>query len=189
MKIKEIYKMQEELDNSIIIKKNLNVDAKTLLNTRLLALYVELGEFEEERRKYFANNTGNVMGSREIRDKAREKALEEYVDCMHFVFSIANALDLQDYIKDYDLKDSIYVPNKSQFIIILSNFANYIGNWKYWKAQKEHDKSDLYFEWQQLLDSFIRMGINSLPSFNINEIEEAYKSKMKKNYERQENNY
>lgn len=186
MKIKEIYKMQEALDNSIIQKKNLNVDHKTLLNTRLLALFVELGEYEEEARNWFANlRYLNPLGN----PVSKEKALEEYVDCMHFIFSIANALDLEGYMEDSELSDVMYVPRQFNFIIAVSDFANYVGTWKYWKKDKTHDRELLYTEWLKLLDNFIDMGINRLPTFTINEIEEAYKTKMKKNYERQENNY
>jgi dimeric dUTPase (all-alpha-NTP-PPase superfamily) len=193
MTIKEIYKMQKDLDDLIIKKKELEVDNKTLLTTRLLALFVELGELSEERRKAGANCKINPMGNRDIRDKAIEKALEEYVDCMHFVFSIANALDLEDYIENHELKEFLHVPKKIDFLIILSNFTNYISNWKYWKKEKKHDKEELYSQWKNLLNYFVSMSgttsIYEAGSFKIEEIEEAYKAKMKKNYERQENNY
>ena len=98
MTIKEIYKMQKDLDDLIIKKKELDVDNKTLLNTRLLALFVELGEYEEEVRNWFANlRYLNPLGN----PTSKEKALEEYVDCMHFIFSIANALDLEGNMEDY----------------------------------------------------------------------------------------
>lgn len=186
MTIKEIYKMQKDLDDLIIKKKELDVDNKTLLNTRLLALFVELGEYEEEAKNWFANlKYLNPLGN----PTSKEKALEEYVDCMHFIFSIANALDIEGYMEDLKLSDVMYVPRQFNFIIAVSDFANYVGTWKYWKKEITHDRELLYTEWLKLLDNFIDMGINRLPTFTIAEIEEAYKAKMKKNYERQENNY
>ncbi|MBP2027420.1 dimeric dUTPase (all-alpha-NTP-PPase superfamily) [Acetoanaerobium pronyense] len=206
MTIKEIYKMQEALDNSIIEKKNLNVDPKTLLNTRLLALFVELGELEEEINAW--ENLTNFMMRKSIKSEivtvSKEKVLEEYVDCMHFLFSIANSLDIEEYIYEtYEIADFSEHPDDilyyedyqpetctlSDFLIIFSKFTNYLGNWKYWKKEKEHNKKYLLQKWHEVLISFIKMGTSNVWNFTAEQIEEAYKTKMKKNYERQENNY
>lgn len=196
MKVIEIYNMQKDLDSTIIENKNLNIDDDTLTYKRLLALFVEVGEFQYAlmqqqycEKMYNAKCSSCCMMPHYMvgHDCNREKTLEEYVDCMHFIFSIANALELDAYL-DSDMEfTSDYYYRETPFIISLSEFANYLSNWKYWKAPKIQDKEMLCIEWMKVLDSYIAMGIET--GFNIEEIENAYKTKMQTNYARQEANY
>lgn len=85
MELKEFYKMQEELDNYIAKTKNLeNIDKRQLISNVILALQVEIAELANELRvfKYWSNK----------KDYSREKALEEYVDILHFFLSLGNRL-------------------------------------------------------------------------------------------------
>lgn len=81
-----IINMQTDLDLKIARTRMIADDAD-LLTAKFLALLVELGEFANEQRcfKYWSSKP------------ASEKAvlLEEYIDGLHFIISIANNLNLK----------------------------------------------------------------------------------------------
>lgn len=83
--MRELQLKQMKLDNFIYESNNiLNVEG--LLYDKLVALDVELGEFMNEIKsfKYWKKN--------KLIDKS--KVIEEACDCLHFVLSIANDLDI-----------------------------------------------------------------------------------------------
>ncbi|KYH35857.1 dUTPase [Clostridium tepidiprofundi DSM 19306] len=93
MEIKELLKMQEELDQYIVdmqfntTEEGLaQVDGNDMefLANRLLALQVEVSELANATRcfKYWSSKGM----------EPKERLLDEYADCMHFMFSIANTL-------------------------------------------------------------------------------------------------
>jgi len=92
MEIKELLKMQEELDQYIvdmqynIIDNEIKVDGNDIefLRDRLLALQVEVSELANATRcfKYWSTKQA----------ESKERLLDEYADCMHFMLSIANTL-------------------------------------------------------------------------------------------------
>jgi len=80
--LKKMFEAQRELDKRIIKEKGL--ETRELWVEKQLALCTELGEMANEWRKfkYWSDD----------QETRREKLLEEYVDCLHFVLSIG--LDL-----------------------------------------------------------------------------------------------
>ncbi len=80
MELKEFLEMQEKLDEKIL-KGNFE-DYKTILSKKILACMVELGEYANETKafKYWSKKEAT----------AKEVRLEEFVDVLHFIFSIAN---------------------------------------------------------------------------------------------------
>jgi dimeric dUTPase (all-alpha-NTP-PPase superfamily) len=99
MDFKKFLEMQNELDSFIM--QNKTIDNKTLLSKRILACIVELGEYANETKcfKYWSDKKAS---DKEIR-------LEEFIDVLHFIFSIANlecfsAEDIEDmYKKKYEI--------------------------------------------------------------------------------------
>ena len=82
MNLQRLYKMQQQLDDSIMQGKEMS-DNEVLVS-RILALQTEISEFANATRcfKYWSTKEA---------DK-REDILEEYVDIMHFFLSLGNTL-------------------------------------------------------------------------------------------------
>lgn len=94
MELCEFYKKQKELDTMILQKRFGRPNSKLhdiahsmVLNERIIALFVEIGELcnEAESWKYWKEHKRND----------REKQLKEYVDVMHFFLSIGNTLGFE----------------------------------------------------------------------------------------------
>lgn len=117
----DMFGKQKELDNRI-----LNGD-KYHYNEVLMALFVELGEFMNEiptKFKYWKKSAKDDY----------EKALEEYVDCLHFAMSLAIVEEkglyrCKEYCKCYDAVQSEYFSHKyrddyfDMMIIILDAYG------------------------------------------------------------------
>ena len=87
MNLNPLFRKQAELDEYIVKRKNL--EGHDLLKMKTVALICELYEFANEARffKYWSNDT----------NPKRDTLLEEYVDMIHFVISIANDLGVHEY--------------------------------------------------------------------------------------------
>ena len=103
MEIKELLKMQRELDQYIIDKNYIaNIDGSDIhfLNNRLLALFTEVAEFCNATRcfKYWSTKPS----------EPKERLLDEYADILHFLLSIGNTMGFtaeeieQAYIKKHE---------------------------------------------------------------------------------------
>ena len=106
MELKEFLEMQEKLDEKIL-KGNFS-DYKTLLSKKILACMVELGEYANETKAFKYWSKKEVSG-REIR-------LEEFVDVLHFIFSIANqeCFSAEDIEKAYKKKYEINIQRQKE---------------------------------------------------------------------------
>lgn len=105
MEIKEIIEMQRELDAEIL--RNLNKYSlvtfkdSDFLTEKILALQVEVSELANATRcfKYWSKK----------KSEPKERLLDEYADCLHFLLSIANTLGFtaeeieQAYIKKHEV--------------------------------------------------------------------------------------
>ena len=78
MNWEELFKLQMGLDKKIVEQHNLQ--GKSLVSEKILALQVELGELANETRcfKYWSTK----------KPSSKEIILEEYVDCIHFLLSL-----------------------------------------------------------------------------------------------------
>jgi dimeric dUTPase (all-alpha-NTP-PPase superfamily) len=97
--LKELLEMQAELDKEIIGNDMSIKTGKTklindfyynnshLLTQTILALQVELSEFANETRCF------KHWSTKGLKDMDNEKALEEFIDALHFYLSIANQLE------------------------------------------------------------------------------------------------
>lgn len=150
--LKELLEMQKLLDESIFKAKGIT---EYPLDKMQIALFVELGEMMNEFPTLFKHWKDTAVDN-------REKALVEYVDCLHFALSLTNYFGLND---DYE-----YSYEK---LTVDSNIVDYI-------------RSCGLSEWWSLIELF---KIGKILAFTWEEIYEAYKKKNQVNYERLKSGY
>ena len=157
MNYQKLSKMQAELDLYISTEKKINHADYTL--EKIIALSVEVGELLNELPgifKYWSYKPNN-----------KDKALEEFVDGLHFALSIAN---------DYGLENYTYTqPAECDMRHLILGIQNMISRLPLTNNVKE------------LLDHYLLLG--SKINFTDLEIETAYEKKWKTNFRRQQNAY
>lgn len=168
MELKELFEMQRKLDEHIIKEKGL--EGQDLMNNKILALHVELGELANETRcfKHWSNKGPSP----------KERILEEYADCLHFILSIGLSLGM-----DWRLQDgynaNIYSTNiTKQF----NGIFEYITELEAYLGVNLIEVIYLH-----LVENFL--GLGTLLGFTEEIIVQAYKDKNKVNHARQENGY
>src|SRR5699024_4388479 len=85
MNLNKLFPLQKQLDEHIVKEKGL--EGQDLLDKKILALQVELGELEFYPEKWSHCEGTGIEGGR---------VLEEYVDCLHFILSIGNDLEFSN---------------------------------------------------------------------------------------------
>lgn len=162
--IKELLQKQKELDE--VIFKNAGLKEYPLEDVKL-ALLVELAELANEVKcfKYWKRH-------KEIN---RERVLDEFADCLHFALSLQNHLQ-QKPIDMHNVEVSVgfykeKVKKGSKFNLTESFLT----------AKKNIIKED------RILLNIIVLG--SILYITFEEMEQAYLTKNKVNYERQNNGY
>lgn len=144
--LNELKSYQKTLDDAILDKHSLRVE-DTIMD-RKLALLVELGEFANETRcfKYWSLKDSS----------AKDVLLEEYVDGIHFIVSLANQfdIDLGSDVAQEDLTLSELLLNAYQAISLInvSNHENFTDllKWYYAIATK------LEFSQADIIDAYMR---------------------------------
>ncbi|WP_096224878.1 dUTP diphosphatase [Geobacillus sp. FJAT-46040] len=162
MNLQKLFKMQRQLDE-YIEQEHPRQEGEDRLAKKILALMVELGELANELPevfKFWSNKKNN-----------REKALKEYVDCLHFLLSIGLSENIGtiewEQIEPYKSKSTV-----QQFIVLfeyasllLEDITVYVDIWS----------------------SFI--GLGEMLGFTWEQVEEAYMQKHAENIARQERGY
>lgn len=207
MNLDKLFKIQTELDNRIIEKKGLQ--GQDLLDKKILALQVELGELANEWRgfKFWSNNqvprlrdykqikckwcngsgddgTGVCPDCRSSGDVYKEynPLLEEYVDCLHFILSIGLEIGIKsDEMNDLFTWNSPGVDQLNSLFAYTSELYTFI-----WSV--EYTKKEMKSKYKNLLEGLLGFGVYGL-RFTWEQIEQAYLDKNKVNHERQENGY
>ena len=156
-----LFSMQRNLDE--YIENNHQLEGQDLIEEKVLALLVELGELANETRCF---KFWSTKGKSE-----QEIILEEYVDNIHFLLSIGLE-------KGYHFKKII--PTKSN--VTETKQFNHVFNCclKFYNDQSE-------FNYMQLFHAYLQLG--DLLGFSEKAILEAYHRKNEVNYERQEQGY
>lgn len=168
MELKELFEMQMKLDEHIIKEKGL--EGQDLMNNKILALHVELGELANETRcfKHWSNKGPSP----------KERILEEYADCLHFILSIGLSLGMERRLQD-EYNANIYSTNiTKQFNRIfeyITELEAYLG------------VSLVEVMYLHLVENFL--GLGTLLGFTEEIIVQAYKDKNQVNHARQENGY
>lgn len=161
MNLEKLFQMQEELDHRIENQRDLA--STSLLKKKVLALQVEIGELANETRCF------KFWSSKE--PSSKDKILEEYVDCLHFILSIGIE-------KGYEVQAISTICSNTE---VSDQFLNlYV------------DINDLIICFSKdhyitLFEDFLTLG-DSL-GFTEEEIKEAYEQKNSVNHLRQENGY
>lgn len=200
MNLSKLFKKQKKLDDHIIAEKGLQgldlLDKKILaLLTELGELANEWRGFKfwsEDQESRVATScwncsgfgNGYFSGIEHTGKKERciecngdglnfneNPLLEEYVDCLHFILSIGNDLNIEGI-----MPRKIY---RTDITFVLNEMFEVIG-----KLRNIHVRNN---EYQWLINEFINLG--EMLSFTWEQIEQAYYDKNKINHERQESGY
>ena len=161
MKITKLLKIQKELDQAI--EKKHNVKASEIVNQKIIALYVEVGEF--------TNEVANFKYWKSNKNISKDKVLEEYVDCLHFYLTL---------FIFKNVKEEINEPSKIEddFDKMTLDLYQSIT-----KMHKNLNQKTLH----ESFEIFLAIGKNL--DFSWNEVEKHYLLKNKVNFERLKNNY
>lgn len=160
--LKEIFLMQAKLDTTI--QKNHNVCYEDIFEKLKLSLLVEFCELANEIRffKYWS-----LKGPSD-----KKIILEEYVDGIHFITSLALAKKCDSYI---ELPEIYKKPSKEELTDIFLDLSHSI--------KKINTKKSIIKWYKNYLILGIKLG------FTINEIVDSYIEKNRVNFQRQENKY
>lgn len=178
MNLQPLFEAQKKLDEHI--EKAKGLEGQNLLDKKILALQVELGELANDWRgfKYWSENQEPNMHELGLDEEGaltdKNPLLEEYVDCLHFILSIGNEIRFTSFglIGKHQGFDNV----TDNFLDVF-NFVNYF--------YVKRDNSSLIYS--LIFDSFLELG-NAL-SFTTEQIEQAYFAKNEENHRRQENGY
>ena len=159
--LKDLYQKQLELD--LEIAKNHNINYEVTRHKRILALFVELGEFANTTRTFkFWSNKG--MEEKVI-------VLDEFADGLHFLLSLG--ID-KGYVVDYiDVEDDE-----------LCLTDNLLSTYSLISEYKNNQTLDNYIS---MFSSYLRALFKV--NFSWDEAKNAYYIKLKENHHRQETNY
>ncbi|OIK10019.1 dUTPase [Bacillus sp. MUM 116] len=163
MQLEKLFTMQKALDTHIQEKHGLT--GADLVNRKVLALLVEIGELANETRCF---KFWSVKPS-----SAKEVILEEFVDGVHFILSLGIECGFDE--RKMELKPSdVSVNVTEQFLAIYELVNNF-------------QKNRGFKEYQALWEGYLQLA--SFLGLSSEEIEQAYFAKNEVNYQRQENNY
>jgi len=191
MNLTELFQIQKKLDERII--KEHGLEGQDLLDKKILALQVEIGELvnewrgfkfwskdQEPRTEVYSSEYLVLPDGREI-EKVRNPLLEEYVDCLHFLLSIGNELEY-DYVPKPDFFPTDLVTLFLQVNAEISDIYHFL-----YVVEFERDQETLLNTYQCLFDLFLMIGQRL--GFTEQEAMDAYIAKNKINHARQDNSY
>lgn len=161
MNLEKMFQMQKDLDDRIRVEHNL-VNSN-LIEEKILAFQVELGELANETRcfKYWSLRPAS----------ARDEILEEYVDGVHFLLSIG--LDL--HTTDLKIDQLVGEESLTKQFALLFELSGQLG-----KTKSLEDFINLF-------QHYIYLGKQL--NFTPTDIEAAYIGKNEVNHQRQNQGY
>ncbi|MBE4704360.1 dUTP diphosphatase [Spiroplasma platyhelix] len=161
--LQTIIKLQAELDLKIVQTKMIE-ESQDVLTAKFLALLVEIGEFANEQRcfKYWSSKPAS----------SKAVLLEEYIDGLHFIISIANNLKLN--LSDLKIVEQKYDNLNLAFLDLFSETL----------ALAKEKNLSIINQWFN-----IYYTIAKLCDFSGDDIFNGYLDKNKINHLRQEQNY
>lgn len=170
MNLQALLTKQKELDDYIIKKHGL--ENEDLLNKRVLACLVEIGEQ--------ANEYQSFKYWKQEKNIERVKVAEELVDVLHFLLSIGNLLnvELDDSINAHIERAAQMGDVDYQYITLFNLVSNI--------ALFERTEYKIH-NWKYALSTFI--GLYQRLEFGTGFIEAEYDKKHAENYARQNRNY
>jgi dimeric dUTPase (all-alpha-NTP-PPase superfamily) len=162
MNLQRLYEMQRELDEKIESQHSLRKE--NLVEEKILALLVELGELANETRcfKFWSMKPASE----------REVILEEYVDGVHFILSLGLTFGFADeFQRGLSVSAESVTGQFNQIYTLISSFKN--------ETSEEN--------FLVLFDAFIELG--EMLGYAWEEVERAYLAKNKVNHARQQEGY
>ncbi|KAF5039759.1 dUTP diphosphatase [Proteiniclasticum sp. QWL-01] len=161
MQLRELFAVQKQLNERIVQEHGL--DPASLKNKKYLALLTELGELANETRcfKYWSTKPPSH----------RDKILEEYVDCLHFILTIG----LDHGFEEVEPDDSVETTDLTSHFIDLFLAVNELVSFSSMNS------------FEVLLEDFFALGRTL--GFTLEDIREAYLAKNQINHQRQDNHY
>ncbi|QHS22967.1 dUTPase [Virgibacillus sp. MSP4-1] len=158
-----LFQMQNELDQRI--KKEHKLEGQNIIQEKILALLVEIGELANETRcfKFWSNKGPN--------DQA--VILEEYVDGLHFIISLGLELGYT-YNGLHEDEQALDFSTTDRFLLVYEKAITF----------KNEQKQEPY---KQLFDSFLQLGKDL--GFEEEMIQRAYVNKNEVNHQRQDTGY
>ncbi|AEV17617.1 DUTPase [Geobacillus thermoleovorans CCB_US3_UF5] len=169
MNLAKLFELQRQLDEHIE-REHPRQEGEDRLAKKILALKVEIGEL--------ANELPEVFKFWSHKKNNREKALKEYVDCLHFLLSIGNDINMNEVYEDS-------VPEPLRCDDIIEQFM-YVNDWINYFYHNRHE--DVNGEVYDLIFSNF-LGLGEMLGFSWKEIEEAYMRKNEVNHKRQDHGY
>jgi dimeric dUTPase (all-alpha-NTP-PPase superfamily) len=184
MKLAKFFEIQQVLDNHILDEHN-ELKGQDNLDWKILALQVELGECANEWRGFKKWSKDQEPRTLVLvpychPPKYKNKLLEEYVDCFHFILSIGLESSEEWLIdENYTIggfeKEGWNVENKiEQFQVIFNKISD---------LSISNDADDFI----DLVSEFL--GLGEMLGFSWEQIEQAYFEKNAVNHQRQESGY
>jgi dimeric dUTPase (all-alpha-NTP-PPase superfamily) len=167
LNLNELFEIQAKLD-AHIEKEHPRQPGEDRLSKKILALQVELGELANELPevfKFWSNKKNNY-----------EKALEEFVDCLHFVLSIG--LEIGVCPDELDEEPIFCADVTEQFIDLFYD----VSRLKY--EERNGQLYEDYYQYNFVLEQFL--GLGKLLGFTWKQVEQAYLAKNKINHQRQD---
>lgn len=159
-----LFEMQAGLDRHIELEHGL--ENKDLVERKILALLVELGELANETRCF---KFWSVKGP-----SAEETILEEYVDGIHFILSLGLCGLFQEAVKEWKPNNSRNHDLTAQFLTLYEVITAY-------RAQQTPEA------YRKVFTEYMNLG--EMLGFTASMVETAYFEKNKVNYERQQQGY
>ena len=169
MNLTKLFEIQRKLDDHIE-RKHPPKEGEDRLAKKILALKVELGELANELPevfKFWSNKKNNY-----------EKALEELVDCLHFILSIGLGLGITEIAVDSDYTEETATDTFIELFNSVSGLVMDLRNFPEFAKQS----------YEILFNTFIGLGEKHL-GFTWKQIEQAYFKKNEINHQRQASDY
>ncbi|USK59035.1 dUTP diphosphatase [Peribacillus asahii] len=162
MNISRLMDMQAVLDQHI--EQTHGLETEDLVERKILALLVELGELANETRCF---KFWSLRGPSE-----RETILGEYVDGIHFLLSLANEQSFKPTVPEMFTLEQRNLTE--QFILLYREISLF--------------QQQVTFEsFQTVFNEYIRLG--HMLGFSAIDVEQAYITKNEVNHERQQQGY
>jgi dimeric dUTPase (all-alpha-NTP-PPase superfamily) len=184
MNLAKLFELQRRLDEHIE-REHPRQEGEDRLSKKILALQVELGELANEWRgfKFWSNDQKprrekihySVAG---IPLRKSDPLLEEFVDCLHFLLSIGNDINMNEVYEDS-------VPEPLRRDDIIEQFMD-VNDWINYFYRNRHE--DVNGEVYDLIFSNF-LGLGEMLGFSWEEVEQAYMKKNAVNHQRQEMGY
>ena len=166
MNLAKLFETQKLLDDRIVDEHNLY--GQDLLPQKILALQVELGEL--------ANELPEVFKFWSNKKNDYDKALKEYVDCLHFILSIGLEIKTIGEQKVEEFRYWSFIPHNEDVVTTISSLMMSFFTFT--------DDKEKYV---MLFCQFI--GLGEMIGFTPEQIEKSYYTKNAINHTRQDNKY